>query len=255
MAVDGRSSRVRRGATALAPQLPAYIAYYRVSTDRQGRSGLGLEAQRNTAERYVAGGGEIVADFIEVESGRRRDRPQLLLALEAAKRRRATLVIAKLDRLARNTLFLLTIVESGVDVVFCDLPSIPPGPVGKFIVTQMASAAELEAGLVSQRTKDALAIAKRRGVKLGNPRPARARELSAAANRAAADRFAAGAKPLIKQLKDQGSSYRAVAHELNRRMIPSAHGASWHAATVRAVHLRNSTTGSETYDGASPIEP
>ena len=226
---------------SVSPATPAFVAYYRVSTDRQGRSGLGLEAQRETAAGYVAGvvgGGEIVAEFTEVESGRRNERPQLALALEAAKRSRATLVIAKLDRLARNTRFLLSIVESGADVAFCDLPTIPPGPVGKFLITQMAAVAELEAGLISQRTKAALAVVKAKGKRLGNPRPERARELAAASNRQAADCFAAAAGPVINQLKGQGYSLRGIARELNLRQFPTAHGATWHAGTVRAVLLR-----------------
>lgn len=244
--VDGRSLRGGRMAASAAPATPTFVAYYRVSTDRQGRSGLGLEAQRETASAYIAGqvgGGEIVAEFTEVESGRRNERPQLALALEAAKRGRATLVIAKLDRLARNTRFLLSIVESGADVAFCDLPTIPPGPVGKFLITQMAAVAELEAGLISQRTKAALAVVKAKGKRLGNPRPERARELAAASNRATADRFAATAVPLIAQLKEQGHSLRGIARELNQRQIPSAHGTTWYAATVRAVLLRSGRSG------------
>ena len=167
-----------------------FVSYYRVSTDKQGVRGLGIEAQKAAVARYVdAYRGALLAEFVEVESGRRVDRPELLKALDRAKQERATLLIAKLDRLARNTRFLLSILESGADVVFCDLPSVPPGPVGKFLITQMAAVAELEAGLISQRTKAALAVVKARGTRLGNPTPERARELAAAANRAAADRF------------------------------------------------------------------
>ena len=150
-----------------------FVAYYRVSTERQGRSGLGLDAQRDAVSRHVAGaGGRVVAAFEEVESGRKDDRPQLAAALAACRAHRATLLIAKLDRLARNARFLLGVVEGSGEggVVFCDLPQVPPGPVGKFLVTQMAAVAELEAGLISQRTRAALAAAKARGVRLGNPR-------------------------------------------------------------------------------------
>ncbi len=152
---------------------PRFVAYYRVSTDRQGRSGLGLDAQRAAVAKYVAGaGGVVAAEFEEVESGKRADRPQLAAALAACRARRAALVIAKLDRLARNARFLLHVVEGTGEagVVFCDLPSVPPGPVGKFLLTQMAAVAELEAGLISQRTRAALAVAKARGTVLGNPR-------------------------------------------------------------------------------------
>src|SRR5215207_6167172 len=157
---------------AKAPAL-RFVAYYRVSTERQGRSGLGLEAQREAVARHVTGvAGQVVAAFEEVESGKRNDRPQLAAALAACRAQRATLLIAKLDRLARNARFLLGVVEGSGEggVVFCDLPQVPPGPVGKFLVTQMAAVAELEAGLISQRTRAALAAAKARGVRLGNPR-------------------------------------------------------------------------------------
>ncbi|WP_431270263.1 recombinase family protein [Dankookia sp. P2] len=149
--------------TVLRADLPhsraaRYIAYFRVSTERQGRSGLGLDAQRMAVARHIASaGGQVVAEFQEVESGKRNDRPQLAAALAACRAHRATLLIAKLDRLARNARFLLGVVEGSGDggVVFCDLPQVPPGPVGKFLVTQMAAVAELEAGLISQRTRAA----------------------------------------------------------------------------------------------------
>ena len=121
-----------------------FVAYLRVSTDGQGRSGLGLEAQRQAVAAYVAqAGGEVVAEFQEVESGKRADRPQLAAALASCRIRRAVLVIAKLDRLARNARFLLSVVEGSGEagVVFCDLPTVPAGPVGKFLVTQMAAVA------------------------------------------------------------------------------------------------------------------
>jgi len=138
----------------------SFVAYIRVSTERQGRSGLGLDAQREAVARYIAqAGGQMVEEFQEVESGKRCDRPQLAAALAACRARRATLIIAKLDRLARNARFLLSVVEGTGDagVVFCDLPTLPADPVGKFMLTQMAEVAELEAGLISQRTKAALA--------------------------------------------------------------------------------------------------
>ena len=136
-----------------------FVAYLRVSTDSQGRSGLGLEAQRQSVAAHVAqAGGEVVAEFREVESGKRADRPQRAAALASCRTRRAVLVIAKLDRLARNARF--PPVRGGRAAA---------GPVGKFLVTQMAAVAELEAGLTSQRTRAALAVAKARGVQLGNP--------------------------------------------------------------------------------------
>ena len=149
-----------------------FVSYLRVSTDRQGKSGLGLEAQRDTVQWQITQAEGLLAnEFVEVESGKRNDRPQLDAALKAARAQGAVLIIAKVDRLARNARFLLNVVEGVGDagVVFCDMPQLPPGPVGKFMLTQLAAVAELEAGLISQRTKAALAAAKARGVRLGNP--------------------------------------------------------------------------------------
>src|SRR5271165_109033 len=151
-----------------------FVSYLRVSTDKQGRSGLGVEAQREAVTRYLNGGSwKLVAEYVETESGKRSDRPKLGAALGHAKAIGATVVFAKLDRLTRNVDLLRTLVSSGVDLVFCDLPHVPPGAMGRFLLTQMASVAELEAGLISERTKVALAAAKARGVKLGNPNGAR----------------------------------------------------------------------------------
>jgi DNA invertase Pin-like site-specific DNA recombinase len=148
-----------------------FVSYLRVSTDKQGRSGLGLEAQREAVARCAW---NISAEYIETETGKRSDRPKLSAALAHAKAIGATLVVAKLDRLSRNVDFLRKLLASDVDLVFCDLPHVPPGAMGRFLLTQMASVAELEAGLISERTKAALAAAKARGVKLGNPNGARA---------------------------------------------------------------------------------
>jgi DNA invertase Pin-like site-specific DNA recombinase len=164
------------------------IAYYRVSTARQGASGLGLEGQGAAVTAYArAGGATLLRAYTEVETGKRSDRPELGKALADSKRSRGRLVIAKLDRLARNARFLLTLIESGVDVAFCDLPSVPAGAVGKFLLTQMAAVAELEAGLISERTKAALTAYKARGGLLGAARPG-ARRLTGGANAKAAQR-------------------------------------------------------------------
>jgi DNA invertase Pin-like site-specific DNA recombinase len=147
-----------------------FISYLRVSTDKQGRSGLGREAQRAAVEAYLDGGRwTLAAEYVETESGRRADRPQLAKALAHAKAIGGTVVFAKLDRLARNVDLLRSLIASGVDLVFCDLPHVPPGATGRFMLTVMASVAELEGGLISERTKAALAAAKARGVRLGNP--------------------------------------------------------------------------------------
>src|SRR3974390_958760 len=146
-----------------------FVSYLRVSTDKQGRSGLGLEAQREAVTRFRNGGNwKLVREYVEAESGKRSDRPKLAKALAHAKAIGATVVFAKLDRLTRNVDLLRSLVASDVDLVFCDLPHVPPGAMGRFLLTQMASVAELEAGLISERTKAALAAAKARGAKLGN---------------------------------------------------------------------------------------
>jgi DNA invertase Pin-like site-specific DNA recombinase len=140
-----------------------YVAYYRVSTAKQGHSRLGLEAQSEAVARYLNGDGwEVIADFTEIESGRRGDRPQLEKALAAARLHRCPLVVAKVDRLTRSVSFLSRLLEAGVDVRFADLPAME-GPTGRFMLQQMAAVAELEAGLISSRTKAALAAAKARG--------------------------------------------------------------------------------------------
>lgn len=146
-----------------------FVAYYRVSTDKQGRSGLGLEAQRAAVEAHVAAGrGAVAAEFIEIESGRKKDRPQLIAALAAARAHRATLVIAKLDRLARNVHFVSGLMESGVEFVAADMPT-----VNRLTVHILAAVAEEEARMISARTKAALAAAKARGVALRQSVPAR----------------------------------------------------------------------------------
>src|SRR5580704_1813705 len=153
-----------------APGQPRFVSYYRVSTAQQGASGLGLEAQREAVSRYVASvnggaGGVIVADFTEIESGKKSDRPQIAAALAACRLRRATLVIAKLDRLARNVHFVSSLMESGVDFVACDNPE-----ANRLTVHILAAVAEHEAAMISARTQAALEAARARGVALGGLR-------------------------------------------------------------------------------------
>ena len=156
--------------TRRRPHTGAFVAYYRVSTKDQGQSGLGLEAQRKAVTDWLNGGDwSLVGEFVEVETGTRSDRPQLKLAIEAARRSGAKLIIAKLDRLARNVAFISTLMESDVEFVALDCPT-----ANKFTLHILAAVAEHEAQLISQRTKAALEAAKARGVKLGNPNGARA---------------------------------------------------------------------------------
>ena len=146
-----------------------YITYFRVSTRRQAASGLGLEAQQSSVASFLGPSPDIMATYQETESGKRADRPQLKLALDHCKRSRASLVMAKVDRLTRSLSFLLSVLDSGVELVFCDMPQLN-GPQGRFILQQMASVAELEAGMISARTKAALAAAKARGTIWGGCR-------------------------------------------------------------------------------------
>jgi DNA invertase Pin-like site-specific DNA recombinase len=218
-----------------------YVAYLRVSTDKQGRSGLGLEAQREAVTRYLNGGKwTLAAEYVETESGKRDDRPKLAAALAHAKAIGATVVFAKLDRLTRSVDLLRTLVASGVDLVFCDLPNVPPGAMGRFLLTQMASVAELEAGLISERTKVALAAAKARGVKLGNPNGARCLHGKQVGNAEAvevikrkADEHATNLRAIVEDIRGQGiTSVRKMADELNQRGILTPRGGEWQPTTV-----------------------
>jgi DNA invertase Pin-like site-specific DNA recombinase len=209
-----------------------FVSYYRVSTAQQGRSGLGLEAQREAVRDFLNGGDwTLTGEFTEVESGKRTDRPQLDAALALCRLTGATLIVAKLDRLARNVRFLLSVVEGTGDagVVFCDLPTVPPGPMGKFIVTQMAAVAELEAGLISKRTKDALAASKARGKVLGGYRggPKIDPSVGLKARQERAVQYAASVRPIVNELRSSGISLRQVCAELEARGIRTPHCGKW----------------------------
>lgn len=224
-----------------------FVSYLRVSTDKQGRSGLGLEAQRAAVDGYLNGGRwTLAAEYVETESGKRSDRPKLAKALAHAKAIGATLVFAKLDRLTRNVDLLRSLVTSDVDLVFCDLPHVPPGAMGRFLLTQMASVAELEAGLISERTKAALTAAKARGVKLGNPNGARAlrgkqigNKQAVAAVKANAEHRAANLRAIVEDLRAQGiGSVRSIAVELNERGILTPRGGAWHPTSAARLLSR-----------------
>ena len=204
-----------------------YVAYYRVSTKRQGQSGLGLEAQQALVSDF-AKDNPIIAEFIEVESGRNDTRPVMAEALAYAKQSDAILVVAKQDRLARKVLFIAQLIESGVPFVIADNPH-----ADKFRLHIEACINEDEAEKISKRTKDALAAAKARGVKLGCPNPRAGGLASGAARREKTKRVAAKAMPIITALRDAGASLRAVASKLNEAGIPSAMGGAWHATSVR----------------------
>jgi DNA invertase Pin-like site-specific DNA recombinase len=211
-----------------------YIAYYRVSTDKQGKSGLGLDAQKAAvADRLNGGGWQIVQEFVETESGKRASRPQLDAALTACRKYKAKLVVAKLDRLSRNVGFIHKLLGSRVEVLFADLPELN-GAMGKFMLITMANVAELEAGLISERTKAALAAAKKRGVKLGR----HGAEVLAPKYREEARQRAKALKPIITELKGEGLSLARIAGELNKRKVPTPRGGRWDHSSVRNVLKR-----------------
>jgi DNA invertase Pin-like site-specific DNA recombinase len=211
-----------------------FIAYYRVSTARQGRSGLGLEAQQEAVRAYLNGGDwQLVAEVIEVESGKRSDRPKLAEALRLCRLHKATLIIAKLDRLARNVAFVSTLMEAGVEFTAVDFPQ-----ANRLTVHILAAVAEHEAKAISERTQAALAAAKARGVRLGGNRgsiiTAEARARSVAVRTRAAARQAADIMPIIAEIQNAGSSsLREIAAELNARNIPTPRGSVWSAVQVR----------------------
>src|SRR6478672_3773912 len=211
-----------------------FVSYYRVSTDKQGKSGLGLEAQKEAVQQRLDGGRwQIVGEFIEVESGTRASRPQLDGALAACKKHKAKLIVAKLDRLSRNVAFLLKLIDAGVEVLFADLPELN-GAMGKFVLITMANVAELEAGLISERTKGALKAAKARGVKLGR----HGAEVLAPKFKEEALRRAMELEPLLTELKGQGLSLAKIAAELNKRKVPTPRCRRWDHSSVRNVMQR-----------------
>jgi DNA invertase Pin-like site-specific DNA recombinase len=223
--------------TAPADVTTKVVAYYRVSTQRQGRSGLGLDAQRAAVARFIGADRRIVAELTEVESGRHPDRPELASALATCRAHRATLVVAKLDRLSRDAAFLLNLQAADVPFIAADQPH-----ANKMTVGLLAVIAQHEAEMISERTKAAMAEAKRRGVRIGQARnltpEARARGLVAgrAALRVQADRRAADLTPVLDRLGNL--SHTATAKALNAEGIPSPRGATWTATSVSRLRAR-----------------
>jgi DNA invertase Pin-like site-specific DNA recombinase len=224
----------------MTPRIQKFVAYYRVSTKRQGLSGLGLDAQRESVAAYLAGfKGKLVAEFTEVEHGTRKGnhRPQLAAALAQCRVHGATLLIAKLDRLARNVNFISNLMESRVDFTACDFPQ-----ANRLTVHILASVAEHEAEMISTRTKLALAAAKRKGTVLGGDRGnthliyKKGNRASARVRSEQAQRRATDLLPVIEALKAEGAvSLRELAAGLNERGIPTARGGEWTAVQVSRV--------------------
>lgn len=216
----------------------AAIPYYRVSTARQGRSGLGLEAQRAAVQDHTRGGTwALLPEFVEVETGTsKRARPVLAQAIERCRLTGATLIIAKLDRLARNVAFVSSLMEAGVDFVALDCPS-----ANRFTIHILAAVAEHEAKLISERTRAALAAARARGRTLGTPanlkRALEGRALGVAAIKARAASLAESLAPIVRELAP-GRSLRQLADVMNARHIRTPRGGRWHAASVSRLVQR-----------------
>lgn len=214
------------------------INYYRVSTAKQGRSGLGEAAQRAAIDVFCASRGcEPLGEYREIESGKRDDRPELAKALHHAKVTGATLVIAKLDRLSRNMAFLATLQDAGTKFIAADMPEAT-----ELTIHIMAAMAQAERKAISKRTKEALAAAKARGQKLGNPMGAKAfgpykgNKAAVTAIKAKAKAFAADIMPIIGDIHTAGNtSLRAIAAELNDRGIMTARGGKWGPQSVSDV--------------------
>lgn len=205
------------------------VPYYRVSTERQGISGLGLEAQQKAVQEFAtAKGYKLIGEFIEVESGRNNKRPILQEALAACKKNKATLLIAKLDRLGRNVAFISALMESEVDFIAVDNPQ-----ANKLIVHIMAAFAEYERDQISTRTREALSMAKKRGVKLGQY----GKTVLARKNKEASASFARTMKPLIKKLNREGyETIREITARLNELQIPTyTRSGHWHVNTVHRL--------------------
>ena len=228
-------ARTSKGLVMSPKRTARFVAYYRVSTDRQGKSGLGLDAQRKSVTDYLNGGSwELVAEFVEVESGKHTDRPQLAAALEACRKHKAKLVIAKLDRLSRNLAFIATLMEAGTEFVAVDNPH-----ANEFYIHILAAFAQQERKMISERTKAALQAARARGTKLGNPKIADAARRGVEAIKDTANQFAANVLPVIRDIQSAGAtSANAIAAKLNERGVKTARGGKWSHTQVRNALAR-----------------
>ena len=209
-----------------------FVAYYRVSTQHQGRSGLGLAAQRNAVSNYIdATGDKIIVSFQEIESGTNNDRPELKAALAIAKAKGAKLIVAKLDRLGRKASYILRLIdESGVEFHICDMPD-----ADKVTITILAAVAEREAENTSKRTKAALAVRKAQGVKLGSPNIGDAQKLASEANVEAKESRLATIQPIILKIIVEGrvNTLKGIAAALDAHGVPTPRNGQWSITQVR----------------------
>jgi len=218
-----------------------FIAYYRVSTQKQGNSGLGLDGQKNTILNYLKGESPI-GEFTDIESGTKKgnDREGLKLALKGCKEQKAKLIIAKLDRLSRNVSFIAQLMESEVEFIVCDLPQ-----ANRFTIQIFAALAEQEARFISERTKDALAVLKRNGKKLGSPQnldfASRQKGLESRKRNALENEDNIKASAMIDALYKQGKSFYAITKELNRLGFKTRRGKEFQQNQVTTLFKRFQT--------------
>ena len=221
-----------------------FVAYYRVSTAAQGRSGLGLDAQREAVRTFLNGAKrKLLSEHTEVESGKLDNRPELAKALNTCRLTGATLIIAKLDRLSRDAAFLLNLEKAGVEFLAADMPN-----ANRLTVRLMAVIAQEEREMISARTKAALAAAKARGIRLGGRRATLGdgqtnthvvdHRMGTKARQQRADAFAADVGPMVIEMRQDGCSLRQIAAELTGRGIRTAYGGIWTADAVRSVLCR-----------------
>ena len=216
-----------------------YVAYLRVSTQRQGSSGLGLQAQQEIIRKYLNGNSPI-AEFIEVESGRKSDRPKLHEALELCKKKRATLIVAKMDRLSRNVSFTSQLLDSGIEIVFCDFPK-----ANRLVLTIISAISEYEAGLIRQRTKAALQVKKEQGCQLGKPENLMHNLDKAIANSRKTNQEKAHNNPnnkravaILRGLVNKTTNYSEMARILNEEGFLTSRGGRFTAKQVSILLSR-----------------